>query len=91
MQKWEYLELFLNYGSGKWRDSMGREGALSSGGSAYGGNWYHSGGLLNDLGQQGWELVAVEAYPITSSGGSIGTGMLSAKWVFKRPSAVSAR
>lgn len=82
MKQWEYLEVGLDYSKGRWRDSLGREGALVGSWSA----WTHSGGLLNDLGRQGWELVGVEAYPNTSGGSSYGSGARAAKWIFKRPS-----
>lgn len=89
MQQWEYLELFLSYYQGKWEDSLGRQGELVKGelsGYASSWKWQHSGTLLNELGQQGWELVGVEAYPYTYGGGSIGLGLVAAKWLFKRQS-----
>ncbi len=90
MQKWEYLEVYLDYSAGSWvdreghrhyragswADSMGREGQLVRVSPV----WQHSGGLLNELGSQGWELVGVESYPEATGG-----GLAAAKWVFKRP------
>jgi hypothetical protein len=79
--KWEYLEIYLDYTEGRWQDSLERDGELVQ--MRY---WYHSGRLLNDLGRQGWELVAVEAYPRLSAGNSMGSGQYTAKWILKRPS-----
>ncbi|MBA2446700.1 MAG: hypothetical protein H0V51_01600 [Chloroflexi bacterium] len=28
MQKWEYLEVFIDYAAGEWHDSVGRDGEL---------------------------------------------------------------
>lgn len=90
MQKWEYLEVFLDYYHKEWHDSMGRQGELERG-AAVGYpkqvTWGHSGTLLNALGQQGWELAGVEAYPDMRGGHTERTGAYSAKWLFKRPCA----
>lgn len=83
MQNWEYLEVFFDYASNTWQDSMGRRGELD-----VDDRFKHAGKLLNELGQQGWELVGLEFYP-NSSGGTI-YGAYLAKWVFKRPSGPGA-
>lgn len=59
MQRWEYLEVQVH--QEHWIDSLGRRGKLPSE-RAYGasyGETYFSGGLLNELGEQGWELAGV--------------------------------
>jgi len=80
MQRWEYLELFLNYYYDRWSDSSGREGTLVRHGSEP--QFVHSGGLADELGHQGWELVGIETYPYMDSGNSYGVSY--AKWIFKR-------
>jgi hypothetical protein len=54
MQCWEYLT--VAYLSNSWSDSLGRRGELPSGFDYYTGD---PTGLLNDLGEQGWELCGV--------------------------------
>ena len=49
MQRWEYLTIVVQ--SQTWTDSLGRSGSLPYDGQ--------TGELLNDLGQQGWDLVSV--------------------------------
>lgn len=83
MQKWEYLEVY-HWRSG-WSDSMGRSGDfVYVDAREIDGRWYHSGGLLNELGAQGWELIGIEVLPA----GQYGT--TAAKWIFKRPGAQGA-
>jgi hypothetical protein len=53
VQKWEYLRVY--FPGTKWYDSLGRSGE----GVKTGQGWYHCGGLLNELGAQGWELTGV--------------------------------
>ena len=87
MQGWEYLKVFLDYQQERWSDNLSREGDLSAGPlGRYELAWHHSGDLLNDLGQQGWELVGVESYPYLFDGTTSGRGVSSGKWIFKRPS-----
>ncbi len=63
MQSWEYLEIevgaFSRGGKShtKWTDSMGRSGELQQFGLLDGHP--NPAPLLNELGAQGWELVAV--------------------------------
>jgi hypothetical protein len=86
MQQWEYLEVLVHYYGismkqvGEWHDSMGRRGNLVRMELEGHGFWYHSGGLLNELGAQGWELVGIEEDPVQGSGSGV-------KWVLKRPKA----
>lgn len=67
MQRWEYLD---------WHDSLGRKGKLPS---------YDIdrstflGAFLNDLGAQGWDLVAAS-----------NTGETHSRWILKRPAGGSA-
>ncbi len=62
MQQWEYLEVYLfqgEPGQGSWMDSTGRQGSMvvvDVPGAKY--RWNTSAAALNDLGAQGWELVA---------------------------------
>lgn len=46
MHRWEYLTIRVSID--KWSDSLGRNGTLPENGEV--------GALLNDLGEQGWEL-----------------------------------
>lgn len=79
MQRWEYLEVFLNYSWAKWHDSTGRQGELVTGAKITDIHWWqHSGPLLNELGREGWELVGVESHTGSNDG---------AKWIFKRTAA----
>jgi hypothetical protein len=80
MQRWEYLELFLNYYYDRWCDSSGREGTLVRHGTEK--QFVHTGGLADELGQQGWELIGIETYPYMDAGNSFGVSF--AKWLFKR-------
>jgi len=80
MPQWEYLEVHVDYDAKTWSDSSGRTGLLVRSESRL----IHSGGLLNDLGQQRWELVGMETHPYISSGNSNSTRS-DAKWIFKRP------
>ena len=80
MQKWEYIEVFVNYPDKRRDDSMGRSGELIVVNEGFVYQWEHSGGLLNELGAQGWEMTGVETH--TSS-----SGTHAAKWLFKRPRA----
>jgi hypothetical protein len=59
MQKWEYLEVFLDSSYGVWQDSMGRNGQLAEMRKPRGFSWKPSAGLLNELGAQGWELTGI--------------------------------
>jgi hypothetical protein len=70
MPRWEYLEVQLS--EGEWIDSHGRAGELEEFGERWTG-YTHAGGLLNELGAEGWELAGVW-----------GTGS-SASLYFKRP------
>ena len=59
MQRWEYLEVQVH--AQRWLDSLGRRGELPresvfEDGSPY---LYSSAALLNELGEQGWELAGV--------------------------------
>ena len=54
MQRWEYLTISYKYGS--WSDSLGRTGTFPK---AYGPGTADPTSLLNDLGEQGWELSGV--------------------------------
>jgi hypothetical protein len=65
VEKWEYLVLSV---SDEWSDSNGRKGRLSR-------DWEASlAALLNDLGNQGWEMS--------------GVGVVSTwRFYFKRPRA----
>jgi hypothetical protein len=56
MQRWEYLTIFIR--DVRWSDSSGREGTLPGGGRLSGSSG-HPTGLLNEFGEQGWELVGV--------------------------------
>ena len=58
MQKWEYLEVSVAYRH--WVDSMGRSGELSQQAHSHAG-FYSAASLLNELGQQGWEVTGVAA------------------------------
>jgi hypothetical protein len=56
MQRWEYLTIYTGFG--RWHDSLGREGNLvrqKLGDSS----WQDPSAILNDLGEQGWELTGV--------------------------------
>jgi hypothetical protein len=50
MQRWEYLTVEIRYNG--WSDSLGRRGSLPV-------DSFQTGPLLNDLGEQGWELAGV--------------------------------
>ncbi len=81
MQRWEYLEVEVNYFYGWWRDSLGRRGKLVDSEEADPNQPFsHSGPLLNELGEQGWELIGIQVLP---HGGTFRT--YDARWVFKRP------
>ena len=56
MAGWEYLEVFV--GGGRWADRTGRGGAVEEI-DVRGGRARSLGPLLDELGEQGWELVAV--------------------------------
>ncbi len=81
MQRWEYLEIQIDSGIRVWRDSLGREGELREATGRW-GSYRHGGALLNDLGDQGWELVGIEAVP---SGSTVWQSRPEARWIFKRP------
>lgn len=49
MQRWEYLTILVK--NTNWTDSLGRSGELPYHGQAT--------GLLNDLGELGWDLAGV--------------------------------
>ena len=73
MTVWEYLEVFANTVQDReWLDSRGRRGELGQQESGY--DFYTS--LLDQLGQDGWELVSV-----------MGEGAMagSYRFFFKRP------
>ena len=73
MTVWEYLEVFANTVQDRqWLDSRGRTGELGQQESGY--DFYAS--LLNQLGQEGWELISV-----------MGEGAMagSYRFFFKRP------
>jgi hypothetical protein len=61
MQQWEYFGLFLNYYYDQWCDSSGREGTLVRHETEK--QFVHTGGLADELGQQGWEQIGIETYP----------------------------
>jgi len=69
MQRWEYLTLVFG-GYGNWSDSLGRSGNLPAIDKPLG----HPTSLMNELGEQGWELSGVNP-------GSTNRWML----FFKRP------
>jgi hypothetical protein len=52
VQKWEYLEVYAA-GTLEWLDSAGREGKLEHRNQSW---WIAN--VLNERGQEGWELVA---------------------------------
>lgn len=54
MQKWEYLEVWHH--DYQWVDSLGRSGRLPQ---AW--NVPMAAGLLNELGEQGWELLVANS------------------------------
>ena len=59
MEKWVYLEVWQYYlgdSNYAWQDSMGRTGPLAEVGQR---RYPSISPLLNELGEQGWELVAV--------------------------------
>lgn len=56
MQRWEYLTIFVS--RLEWKDSLGRTGKLP-GFRADDGD---PTGLLNEVGEQGWELAGVNTY-----------------------------
>ena len=58
MQKWEYLEVCV--APGGWVDSMGRSGELAWQASQH-ASFASAAALLNELGQQGWEVAGVAA------------------------------
>ncbi len=77
MQRWEYLEVQVFREN--WVDSLGRRGELPresviEGGSGY-PSLYSSAALLNELGEQGWELAGVAG----------GADVDSHKLLLKRP------
>lgn len=55
MRQWEYLELRVHGSHDFWSDSLGRSGKLSRATGVHGG----TAAVWNDLGEQGWELVAI--------------------------------
>ena len=55
MQRWEYLTIKLGQ-SGLWSDSLGRSGRLPDTDRMLSGD---PTGLMNNLGEQGWELSGV--------------------------------
>lgn len=57
MQRWEYLTIGIVQKN--WADSLGRSGTLPGLGKLMSGNPTE---LLNELGEQGWELAGVD-YP----------------------------
>lgn len=54
MQRWEYLTIFLKKTT--WSDSLGRGGSIPATMTDTTGD---PTGLLNELGEQGWELSGV--------------------------------
>jgi hypothetical protein len=56
MQRWEYLTLFIE--SSRWSDSLGRAGTVPLG-KNMGVRAGDPTALLNELGEQGWELAGV--------------------------------
>ncbi len=59
MQRWEYLQV---YTPGEyWLDSRGRSGRCAKMKIGAHGWTYHLAPLLNQLGVEGWELVAKDA------------------------------
>jgi hypothetical protein len=58
--KWEYLEVIVSHR--KWEDSMGRSGNLATVPSGLS----HCAALLNQLGDQGWELTGIAGSESTS-------------------------
>ena len=60
MEKWEYLTVQVTLG--EWYDSTGRKGKTDLLSDFVAGNEYkvyHPTELLNDLGEEGWEMVGV--------------------------------
>lgn len=54
MQQWEYLTIFIK--DTRWAESLGRSGSLPYRLNMATGD---PTGLLNELGEQGWELAGV--------------------------------
>lgn len=54
MQRWEYMTISIRVLG--WKDSLGRSGELPELRSNVG----DPAGLLNELGEQGWELAGVD-------------------------------
>ena len=75
MQRWEYLTVRVN--GLNWRDSLSRTGELPGRGE--------SGALLNDLGEQGWELASVQTYGVVRSEFGQPSGEFSQELFLKRP------
>jgi len=65
MNQWEYLEVMVDLGKKVWKDSEGRRGKLRKNSVAL---------ALNELGIEGWELVA-----------SLTENASSHRLLFKRP------
>ena len=57
MQRREYLTLFIS--STRWSDSLGREGTLRSIPGRFSRPTGDPTGILNELGEQGWEQAGV--------------------------------
>ena len=59
MQKWEYLEVRV-FGP-EWGDSRGNWGRLEAQElkRGYAAHWHWSATLLNELGEEGWELTGI--------------------------------
>lgn len=60
MQRWEYLA--VHFEGRHWADSLGHRGDVVNAGRPYNetvNNDHQPGKLLNELGDQGWEVVGV--------------------------------
>jgi hypothetical protein len=55
MQRWEYLT--IGVWDEKWSDNLGRSGVLPRREAPL--YWNDPAGLLNEVGEQGWELTGV--------------------------------
>jgi len=75
MQKWEYKSVYIN-GKG---DELYIDGEIVARGKTLGRT-----ARFQELGKQGWELVAAVSESV-ANGGGIGTVWGGISWHFKRP------